>query len=308
MMRKTMLTLGLLLAGGVHAAGMAHAAGGLVLKPEQLPPQERLALERAIATDKAAHPGAFALVAKVKGCKAEGYRKNRNPMPECFRELKALGPGVVLPMLEVLAFADRPELAVTPAEKRALAVGLLRAVGVARLPVAAPVLREVFLTTADEVVRGEAAEAMGRLGSDAELKVLQAHTGDSLRWATLKGLGECMRLESAQTLAGLLAQQPGDAADVVRALGDVSSSWAWSAMERSGKATAAQGSAVRTVAAQALVKAVAWSTPEVREAIAQSLQMTEHPQTQQWLNDAQTSASPQLKSVYGTLAGKLQGK
>jgi hypothetical protein len=280
----------------------------VALKPEQLPPQERLALERAIATDKAAHPGAFAVVAKVKGCKAEGYRKNRNPVPECFRELKALGPAVTLPMLEVLAFAEQPGLADTPAEKRALAVGLLRAVGVARQPVAAPVLREVYLTTTDEVIRGEAAEALGRLGGDAELKVLQAHTGDTLRWATLKGLGECMRLESAQTLANLLSEQPNDATDVVRALGDVSSSWAWTAMVRAGKTTEAQAMQVRSLAAQALIKAVAWAPQQVRDAIGQSLQMAEHPQSQQWLLDAQAGATPQLKAVYGTLAGKLQGK
>ena len=99
-----------------------------------------------------------------------------------------------------------------------------------------------------------------------------------------------------------------DAADVARALGDVSSSWAWTAMVRAGKATAAQSLQVRTTAAQALVKAVAWAPEAVRDAIAQSLQMAEHPQTQQWLQDAQAGAAPQLKATYGALAGKLQGK
>ena len=155
---------------------------------------------------------------------------------------------------------------------------------------------------------GEAAEALGRLGTDAELQLLQNHTTDGLRWAALKGLGECMRLESAKTLAQLLAQQPADADDVARALGNVASSWGWAALERSGKASAAQGLDVRTVAAKALLAAYAWASPATRTVIGQSLQMAEHPDTQLWLQQAQAQGSPQLKSAYSTLAGQLKGK
>lgn len=295
-------------AGTALAAPRATEGRGVALTATQLPAAARAQLQHEIDGWRVSHPGAFRAVAQVKGCSKAGYENNRNPQPECFRELKALGGGVVLPMLSALVFDVPQGLASTPAERTALTVGLLRAVGVARDPRAAPVLKAVFEQGAEDV-RGEAAEALGRLGGDAELAVLTQHSvaGDPLRLAALQGLGECKRLAAAKVLATQLAGHPDETATAitVRSLGNVASSWAWKAMVQGKKATEAEGLQVRTTAAQALVPAFAWASEANREEIAQALQMAQHPQSAAWLAAAKTGADAATARAYEALAARL---
>jgi hypothetical protein len=300
-------------AAALLQAGMAMAAeptAGLVLNPRQLPAVARVKLQHEIEAFRAQNPQLAGVIHQVKGCSAPGYENARNPKPACAHELRALGPTLVLPMLEALAFDAPREPANTPVEKQAFAAGLLRAVGTFRDPRATAVLHAAFeLGPADARLRGEAAEALGRLGGDAELATLVQHTaaGDPLRQAAIQGLGECMRLESAQHLTGLLAAQPDEAtaAWIARSLGNVSSSWAWQARERTHQSTAAQGLAVRTESTRALLTAYATAGQKTRERIEIALGMAEHPEAQALLLQARSKADAKANPAYDALATRL---
>lgn len=294
-------------------AGLAMAAEpttGLVLSPGQLPAAQRVKLQHEIEAFRAQNPKLADVIHQVKGCSAAGYQNARNPKPACAHELRALGPMLLLPMLDALAFDAPREPATTPAEKQAFAAGLLRAVGTFRDVRATAVLHAAFEQgPADERLRGEAAEALGRLGGDAELATLVKHSavGDPLRMAAIQGLGECMRLESAQHLAGMLATQPDEATAVwiARSLGNVSSSWAWQALERSHKATPVQGLAVRTEAARSLLTAYGHAGQKLRAQITLALDMAEHPDAKVLLQQARSKADPAANPAYDALQSHL---
>src|SRR5207253_233298 len=83
------------------------------------------ALEAEVARAKAARPDAFARFAAVKGYLPEGYLRTRARRPEASRELRALGPDALYPMLEALALRGVPHPALKPNERQALEIGLL---------------------------------------------------------------------------------------------------------------------------------------------------------------------------------------
>ena len=253
----------------------------------QLPASVRSSLLSAIHGYRTSHASAFAAVAAVRGCSKEGYRNNRNPVPECARELRALGPGVLLPMLDALISGAPRGMAQTPAEQRALTFGLCQAVGVLRAPEALPVLRAVLETATDADVQRAAAEGLGRSCGASEWQLLTAHTaaGDALETAAIAGVGVCKRPAAAEHLAALLTAHPAPAraATLAHALGIAASSWSWQAL---GAARAADAMAARTTAARALAPAFFAYQGEARKSVGEALQMAEHPNTTALLQDA----------------------
>lgn len=247
------------------ASASAHA-DGLLTKPSALPAAERATLERAIAADKAAFPAHFAAVAGVQGHLPAGYAQRQNPIPEVSRELEALGRDALLPMLSAIAFDAPAATGNNDAERQALAVGLVRAVGRLRDARSAPVLRAVMESApSDGLVARYAAEGLGLLCDKVGAASLTAHTGasDSLRLAAIHGLGECRTLESAKHLASLV--QPGLDDTTARALGvalgRLASPGAWRSL---GPSAAKTGQAVRAVVADALFAGYVANTGDAR--------------------------------------------
>lgn len=305
----------LLAAVAVLLPGLAFA-NGAAIDPGRLPEASRKALQKQIQDYRKTHSVAFDAVAGVRGCSEAGYRDARVAKPLCGRELRALGRDVLLPLIEALAFQAPvpgagkpgpysvpargvPSTAVQLAEKEAFVSGLIEAIGVIRDARSLPVLRAVLELPGTPVARQSlAAEAIGRLNSVVALQILVPHTkaGGPLQTAAIDGLGHCKRVDSAQHLAAMLGKQPdaATAATLAKALGSVASSWAWQAMARqdaaNSAATTATGLQVRTVAAQALVRAFAAYDGAVREAAGEALQMAEHPDTVALLAQARRNA------------------
>lgn len=254
-------------------------AGGLGADPERLG-AARDGLAADIEGYRGSHPEAFEALANVKGHKPEVYKALRNPIPTVVtRELRGLGPSVLLPMLEALAFRAPARGAATDVEWDALTAGMLEAVGVLRDARSAPVLAAVFESSAGRpLVAAAAARAMGRVGTDALLANLMRHTGkaDPLRLQAIQGLGELRRIESARHLAGLLEGAADDATAqaISDALGVLGSSWAWRAL---GSKAAATGADVRAVCARALVPAFVQRKGDARNAAHDALLMVESP-------------------------------
>ncbi len=284
----------------------ALAQGGLAAQPGQLPAVARAALIQEIDAYRVAHPELFRVVLDVEGVRPEVYTTFRNPLPNAAPELRALGPAALLPMLSALAI-EGPRRALSDRERRALTSGMLEAVGRLRDPRSTPVLRAALEgASKDPVVRRAAAEALGRLCGDADLALLIKHAaaGDELREASIHGLGQCKRVESARHLATTLESAADDATAVAAAgaLGLVGSSWAWKAM---GPAAEPTGLAVREIAARALVKAFPLRGGEVRARIGKSMLEVEHPILPELIEKARASAQPELQMAFETLQKQL---
>jgi hypothetical protein len=243
-------------------------------------------------------------VKSVKGHRPEHYGKNRNPYPTVARELRGLGAPALLPMLEALAIKAPERGSLTDAEWDALALGMLEAVGVLKDSRASAVVIAIFESSnIRDGVRLAAARAAGRLGGDAELKVLTSHakSGDPLELAAIHGLGEMMRLESAKHVAQSLAttKDPAVAEAAATALGTLGSSWAWKSL---GPKAEAKGLEVRKVCADALVPRFARSKGNLRLAAGQAVMIVDHPETVALLQNQRSVSGVDVKAVDGLIA------
>jgi HEAT repeat protein len=306
--------LGAVLGATMLVAGTA-SADGLVVKTSSLPAQAKKDLEGQIAKAKLTHKATFDAVRAPSGLDPAVYGKARNPVPTVARELRALGPDALLPMLEVLAFSA-PAQKRTELELGSYKLGLIEAVGVLRDPRAMPVLRAAFEGESQSTaVARHAAEGLGKLCTDSELSILQKHAvkGDALAVGAVYGLGACKRPEAAKHLAGLL-DATSDAAfaeSVADALGKVGSSWAWSALERQApdaaakKAVQQKSEEARATAAKALA-GVFLRLPATQSRVAKSLGMLEHPSIKKHLLDARTKADASGRQAIDALVTRLE--
>jgi len=276
-MRKTMNKLASTLAlfGGLLVASTA-SADGLVASAGELPDSARQQLEQAIGEHRAENPAIYQTVRNVRGYKPGFYKKQRNPIPLVGRELRRLGPEALLPMLEALAFDVWERDGATDAEWRALKVGMLEAVGAARDLRSAPVLQVAFTKDLHPDVLRAAAQSMGDICDDTSLSMLDAALSTSKRGAAIVGLGHCRTAAAAGLLTAQLdkTKSAAEADGIARALGFLSSSWAWRAL---GKSRHAEGLQVRRMASEALVRAFVRFDGRARTGARVGLTMAEHP-------------------------------
>lgn len=309
-MKRNSMLLAAILGAALTTFSAGARADGMAVKTAAIPEAARKALVQEIAAAKAANPEVFAAVRNVRGVHREVYKRFRKPAPDAERELRALGPAALLPMLEALAFEAPPRDELSDTEWTALTVGMLQTVGLLRDARSGPVLRAAFEAAAHPNVQRAAAKAMGRLCTDAELTTLvkqsSGGTIESRRLAAVEGLGECKRIESAKHLAALLAAKPDDttAETIAAALGAVGSSWAWKAM---GPAAEPTGAAIREIAAAALVGGFArHASPRPR--FEKSLQLVEWPATPDLIARARTTADQPTREALDGLAQRIANK
>lgn len=267
------LGLGLTVLPSVMLPSVAFA-DGLIIKREALSQEVRTNLEADITTARTAVKAVRERVRNVEGVKPEVYGKRRNPVPEATRELEGLGKDALLPMLEALAF-DASQPGLSSAEKEALTVGMLSAVGTLRDQRSTPVLRAALESQATaSPVAFAAARALGKLCGKTERDALKAQLGEgsALRLAAIFGLAEC-RSQSTVGLLAPVARGSNAAArkEAVKALGTVGAAWAWATM---GEDKQAEGLAVRNASAASLIDAFV-ANEDVRTDAKRALLMCE---------------------------------
>lgn len=311
MMRFRTLILGTLALSVATLCSFEARADGLAAKTDALPSVERAQLLADITAAKARHPEAFEAVANVKGHLPEGYNQSRNPVPEATRELEALGPAALLPMLEALAFTTPQRPGNNDAERNALAVGLLRATGKLHDARSAPVFKAVLEGNAsDEHVLRAAAEGLGILCGKADLDTLKKHTADRdpLKIAAIHGLGKCRSLASAvdaaKHLAALLAAtQDNDTAEAIaHSLGSIGSPGAWASF---GPAAETTGQSVRAIAADALFQGFVSRQGSARLRIQKSILIVTPPDANVRIQRARGQASGDTLKALDALERQL---
>lgn len=288
----------------VLASVDARADVGVVITRAALGAADRQSLEKAVATDRAAHPAAFRAVEDVRASVKGLDESKRGRLAAVGPRLKALGRDALLPMLALLALEAAREDAV-PSARRALRVGLLEAVGALRDPRAEAVLVAAAKADhADAHVAAAAARALGRLGSTSSVATLKAlAAGDAgHRLAAAAGLGECRRAASVAVLRALSTDAVDDVRlAAVRGLGAVGNAQAWktSGMVRTEEA------ATRQAAAQALVALFVAGDEPARRLSAEGILLVDDPGTPALIEAAKAGADDQTVTALTALTERF---
>lgn len=290
-------TLAAALLWGATLASAHAAPRGAVLSPSDLEASYRTVLVERIGKARAERPAAFRNVDDVLSAVPELDRRKRGRFATISRELAALGPDALMPMLERLAVDGPARGKLTDTAWLTLRMGLIEAVGMRRDPVAVPVLWKIYEQESDYYVVRSAAEALGRIGTDdaAAALIKLARTRGPKQLAVLSAIGDCRRTVVARGLEEFLRSSPEYEATrlAIRALGDVGNSWAWEtpAVKKTG-----EGAVVRSTAAKALVDAFARHHRDevLRIAAQKALLVVADPATPGMIEAAKSGADPRL--------------
>jgi len=283
-------------AAALTAAGAACAAGA-VLAPSDVPAASRGQLESAIAEARRTDPKSFEDVAALRRRLPELDAHKRGDVAMVAVPLEDMGPRVLWPIVEELAFAAEPPGDLSPGAWRDWRVALIEALGLLHDVRTEPVVLALLAKRdADVPLLRASVEAGSRLGTRATISKIVAlkPTDPGLRRAVWEGMGECHSLPCVQTLGAALAAgtDAEGIAILARSLGRAASSWAW---QTPALAATGEGPTVRAAAAKALVNALpASSVGAPRDALFRALGVVEDPSTAQLLKDLRKKADADL--------------
>lgn len=282
--------------GVVFLVAVASATVSSGASAATLAPAARAELTKQVVADKAANPEAFAAVAAVRAQVPELDAHKRGPLAVLAPKFVALGKPAVLPLLELVALEGAsPGADLTETARRALRLSAVEALGKLRDDRALPVLLALLDGTEDDPDMVKAlASAVGRAGTDGAAARLvaafaKAPMGSPRRAALAAGMGECRRRVVVDALAralGAEANPPADASGLasevqlamVGSLGRAANAWAWKTPQVQTAAPGEEG-AVRVAAAEALLRAYASGTRELRGRVVEELRVVDAPET-----------------------------
>ncbi|MBX3207234.1 MAG: hypothetical protein KF764_19460 [Labilithrix sp.] len=266
--------------------------------------QQLADLRRDVAQARSADPRSFAMVSNIVALAPEADARARGRKAPIALYLAKLGPGALMPALEMLAFAFPRNVpaAAAPVLRRDLieAVGLLH--DARGLAVLSAILDD---PTEDAETTRTVTEAVARIGNDdAASRILAALSSarDERARAILGGMGECRQLRVTEALAGQLRTTTDEATARVaaRSLGRAGNSWAWQTMtDRADEAR------IRETAARALVEAFVRHRGEARDAASNALMVVDAPVTPALIVEARKSAPPETQKALDALAIRL---
>ena len=261
----------------------------------------RAPLAQAIAADKAKNPQAFARVSAIVSSAPELDRRKRGRYAPIGSMLRALGPTARLALLEPLV---HPERFVMPAEdsaRVALRAGLIEAAGATGDASAAPLWRAIVEDGAEPEEVRAAAEALGRVATDADAARLIALASEDgpRRAAVLGGLGGCRRADVAKALGALAPKLDARLATLAsRALGTMGSAWAPDAKSPSMLA-------VRAEAARAAVALFVAQKGDARASAGDAVMSVDAAETPAIIAAARAAASPEDQRALDALAERF---
>ena len=293
------------------AASSARAdASGPFASVSSLDAASRARLETSIALARSREPSTFDAVRDlVAHADALDHRKQGRfvAMGPILRGTTRGHAGAAMALLEPLVAPERFAMPASESARVALRAGLIEAAGDTRDAAAAPVYRAILASGTEFYELRAAAEALGKLGQDADVATLArlATTPGPKQDAVIAGLGSCRRAAAARALASVVAQgKTGMAAKrLLRSLAAMGSAWA---LRAPNAAPAAEIPVIRDTAARAAFASfVAAPDADVRAEAANTLVVIDSPDAPGWVAAARTSASPELAAALDALATRL---
>jgi hypothetical protein len=202
------------------------ASASPLLDPRAVPDEVARPLAAAVRADRTRRPDAYRRVADLEGLRPEFYGRTRLGRPSVAVELRGMGPGALLPMLDALALSGYPR-ALAAEERAALRLGLLETVGNLGDPRSLPLLRGVFATAVEAPELRAAARGLARVCQEADRRALMGATGVR-RDPAAAALGLCANPEAGRWLVAQLeaTADPTHAAALASGLAEGASSWA----------------------------------------------------------------------------------
>ncbi|MBX3186339.1 MAG: hypothetical protein KF819_04955 [Labilithrix sp.] len=306
---KTTMKIGLAtaLALALAATGAPASASGLAVDAGELPAKTRASLRIDIDRARGEAPDLFRQVDEIVAKANEIDAASRRPGAPLTMHFKVLGPRALMPMLELLAWGGQVKAGLTPTAHAALRVGLIEAVGIIRDGRAVPVLARIVDRERDVDTTRAAADALGRIGTHESFGALTAALGNAdgaggeRLHAILIGIGASHRLDAARLLARRAeGADEATARAVAKALGTAGNAWAWKTLASRG-----EESAVREVAARALVKIYVEHAGEARTAASNALLVVGDAHTATFIADAKRTASADVAAALDALAARM---
>lgn len=292
---------GIALIGATEPKPAEAAAPEAQVAAARMQPQELANLRRDVARARTADPRAFAMVSNIVSLAPEADARARAHKAPIALYLAKLGPGAVMPALEMLAF-DFPRDVPAPVLRR----DLIEAVGLLHDARGLDVLSAILADPGEEPeTTRTVTEAIARIGTDDAgtriLAALASAEGERAR-AILGGMGECRQLRVAEALANRLRTTTDEqtARVAARSLGRAGNAWAWKTM-----ADRREEAAVRATAARALVEAFVRHRGEARDAASNALMVVDAPETPALVGEARRSAPPETQKALDALAVRL---
>ncbi len=282
------------------------SAGGLLVDEKALAPEIRRAIERGVRDAELQDPKAFEAARQVRGHLPEVYTKFRNPKPLALPEWLALGDRARWPLLRALVLEAPAPDGATASEAEVQLVDMVEAAGRLREPLFGAVLVRAWAMGHHSANLERAlARALGRVGGDAELRVLvqAAKAGHA---SAIQGLGYCSRVEAADALAEVMALPNANAKEASEALARLGSAWRWQARARRDASEQALGEQVRERAGRALVRELARSS-DVEVHALEALRRMGDSRTPAWLEEAirmHPGAGDRLRAAAARLGAK----
>lgn len=255
-------------------------ADGLFMPSTRLSRNDREAIQQQVARYKTLDPVSFQRLETLQGHRPQVYRQFRSQQPSVLAELQSLGPGAGWALLEAVSFRAPERGEATQREWDAVREGIIIALGEREMPEASPVFRAIFThENSDWIALRGAAIGLGRLGGESEKTLLinALQRKGQRRDAALWGLRYVRDLRAVDAVVPWLMDSSEPTAKLAaRALGYMGSSWAW----RTGRAGKKEYEMpIRGKCAEALLDAFSRRGEALREPIARSLSMVEHPDT-----------------------------
>jgi hypothetical protein len=241
-------------------------------------------IDRSILSAKSQHPETFARVASIVSRADKLDHHKRGPFASMGPMFRSLGPNAGPALMEPLL---HPERFAMPKEERArvaLRVGLIEAAGALSDPSAAPLWRSILDESNEMHEVRAAAEALGRVASDADAAhlIALATTKGPKQQAVVSGIGSCRRIDVARALGDVGSRDPVLAALAARSLARLGSSWA---------PDAAKLVVVRSEAARQAIRILLTTSGDARTAASDALMAIDSPDTPAAISDARAGAS-----------------
>ncbi|MBX5482238.1 MAG: hypothetical protein IRZ16_10445 [Myxococcaceae bacterium] len=295
-----------LLVAAVLVSGAAYA-DGLLLSPAELPEASRAELAALIARAKKSSPESFEKVKHFVGAVPDWDARKRGRLAPASVVFRRIGDDALWPMVELIAFDAGPKSAWSEwseTARRALEIGLIEAAGAKRDVRLAPVWSAILDGPEQrfEILRASV-EALAKLDTDAAAQKLIALARSDVavkREAALAAMGNCRRLTVARALAEALDAHPEAlmAKRIIRSLGDVGNAWAW--QTPAVKARSEEG-AIRTLAAEALLRAYLAYDGEARQAASNALLVVDAPQMPALIDRAKKGSPDEQRAALAGL-------
>jgi hypothetical protein len=275
-----------------------------------LDPGARAQLESAIVSAHARDAGAFDAVRSVvaRADELDHQRRGRfYPMATLLRGTTRGRAGAAFALLEPLIEPQHFAMPQSDSARIALRAGLLEAAGDRKEPAAAPVFRTIVNTGTEFYEVRAAAEALGKLGLDADVAMLAhlATTSGPNQGAVIAGLGDCRRLGAAHALEAVAAQKPTGlmAKHLLRSVEMMGSAWTL-AIPNAAPPAEVQG--IRDATARAaFAMFVSTAEADVRTDASNALIVIAAPDTPQWIASARASAPSDRVAMLDGLADRF---